>query len=238
MNILYISFFFLGIFHFYKTASINEVSNTLINEKQNIDNSEPAGQKTSSTVNSENEGNNDLKSLENKDPSNDAIYHNPLPKNTPNSAQPKINKKGDNNNCEQSEDKKNTTNSKKDTKPHHNQAENKKIIPVKPLPKNDTHKSTNPKEKDEKDAMREKSEAQKNESKVVNNEHPKNEGAKPSKHKRKKNRRGDRYNTVKGINTSDIAKYNLDTLKEKSEEIEKQNTSVDDQPLNLIKKKI
>ncbi|CDU16795.1 conserved Plasmodium protein, unknown function [Plasmodium yoelii] len=224
MNILYISFFFLGIFHFCKTASINEASNTSVSEKQNIDNSEHAEQKTS-IVHSENEGN--------IDSSNDAKDKSPLPKNPPNTTQPKIDKKGDNNNCEKSQDKANTTNPKEDTKPHPNQPERKKVILVRPFPRKDDHESTNQKEQAETSAAKEQSE-----SKASNSEHfKKGGGSKSSKHKRKHHGKGYRYNTVRGINKSDIDQASLETIKERPEDNEKKNPPTDDKTLDLSKKK-
>ncbi|CAD2087265.1 conserved Plasmodium protein, unknown function [Plasmodium vinckei brucechwatti] len=226
MNVLCISFFFFCVFHFYKTASINESNNTLEIAKQLVDISDKVEQNINNTANSENGGNGDSNVLENEDPAN-TRYHSLLPKNNPNITPKKTDRKCDNN--EQSSDKKDITSPKDDKAADLNKTEHKQDISTKPNPQNDSDNPTSPKGEND---------PQKKEKKVIINEYIKYIDAKPIKSKRKHYRKGRKNRAAKDLDAADIEKAKLASIEEKSEETGDHNPLPDDQPLDLSIKKV
>ncbi|CAD2099451.1 conserved Plasmodium protein, unknown function [Plasmodium vinckei] len=226
MNVLCISFFFFCIFHFYKTASINESNSTSEIAKQLVDISDQVEQSISNTANSDNGGNGDSNVLENDDPAN-TKYHNLLPKNNPNITPKKTDQKCDNN--EQSSDKKDITSPKDDIAVDLNMTEHKQDISTKPNPQNDNDNPT---------SSQGENDPQKSGKKVIINEYVKYIDAKPTKSKRKHYRKGRKNRAAKDLDPADIEKAKLATIEEKSDEAGGHNQLPDDQPLDLSIRKV
>ncbi|CAD2099262.1 hypothetical protein YYG_02934 [Plasmodium vinckei petteri] len=226
MNILCISFFFFCIFHFYKTANINEVKNVSEVAEQLVDISDQIEQKISNTANSEDGGNSGSNVLENNDPAN-TKYHDLLPKNNPNITPKKTDRKCDNN--EQSSDKKDITSPNDDIAVDLSMTEHKQDISTRPNPQNDSDKPT---------SSQGGSDPQKSGKKVIFNEYAKYIDAKPTKSKRKHYRKGRKNRAAKDLDPADIEKAKLASIEEKSEEPRSYNQPPDDQPLDLSIKKV
>ncbi|SCL99709.1 conserved Plasmodium protein, unknown function [Plasmodium chabaudi chabaudi] len=216
MNVLCISFFLFCIFHFYKTASINEVSKASEVAQILVDISDQIEKTAINTPNPENGPNGDSKLLENKD-SDSAKYHDLLPQNNPNITKKKTDRRYDNN-YEQSSDK----------KEDFNKTDHKQDISAKPSPQNDSDKPTDSKELNE---------LQKNRNKVTDHEYSKNVDGKPIKSKRKHMRKGRKNRTAKDLNKNDIEKAKIGSTDDKKEENGNHNQSIDE-PLDLSMKKI